>query len=75
MLQVDDHAVAHYIDYLRAQDARRHQVEDKLTQMVDNSVTGIVAALIADDYIIILRKQVDHSSLAFITPVDANDCT
>ena len=74
MLQVDDHTVAHDVDYLRAQDTGWHQVQNKFTQMVDDGVTRIVAALVADNHIIIFRKQVDHAALAFVSPVNTNDC-
>ena len=42
---------------------------------VDDGVTGIAAALITHDQIVIVRQQIDHAALAFITPVDADNCT
>ena len=73
MFQVNDHAVAHHVDGVRTQNARRQQVENELALVVDNGVPRIVAALIADDDVVVLGKQVNHSALAFVTPVDAYD--
>ena len=74
MLKVNDHTVAHHIDGVRAQNAGRQQVQNELALVVDDGVPRVVAALIADDDVIVLGKQVNHSALAFVTPVDAYDC-
>ena len=50
-------------------------MQGKLAVFVHNGVTGVVAALIADDHVKIAGDQVDHTALALIAPVDADDCT
>ena len=50
-------------------------MEGKLSLFIDYRMSGIAAALIADDHIVVLCEQIDHPALAFITPVDADDCT
>ena len=69
MLEVDDHARPHHVDGLVTQNARRQQVQNELALFVDDSMPGVVAALIADDDIIFFAQKVDHAALAFITPV------
>ena len=72
MLEVYDHTVAHDIDRSIAENTRGKQVEDEFALFVDNGVTGIVAALIAADYVIIGGEQVYHSALSFVTPVNSD---
>ena len=73
MFRVDDHAAAHDADDLRAQDARRDQVEDEFAAFILDRVAGVVAALIARDDVIILAEQVHHAALALVAPVDTGD--
>ena len=75
MLRVDDHAAAHNADDLGTQDAGGDQVEHELAALVLDGVTGVVAALIAGNNVIILAEQVDHTTLALVTPVDTGDCS
>ena len=75
MLKVDDDAGAEYVHGVVAQYARRQQVEDELALLVDDGVTGVVAALITADDVIIRREQVDHAALALVAPVDSHDCS
>ncbi|CDD61063.1 putative uncharacterized protein [Clostridium sp. CAG:505] len=73
VFQVDNHTVAHDIDYVTAQNAGRQQIQYKFALIVDNRMSCVIAALITADDIIFLRKQVDHTAFAFVTPVDANN--
>ena len=74
VLQVDDHAVAHDVDGGLPEDAGGQQVQDEGALVIDDGVACIIAALIATDNVIIGGKQVHHTALAFISPVDSNDC-
>ncbi len=74
MLKVDNYSRAEDIDGVVAQDAGRKQVQDKPALVVNDGVTGVVAALIADNYIVFFREQIDHAALALIAPVGSNDC-
>ena len=73
VFDIDDHAVAEHVDDALAKDARGKQVEDEFPPLIDDGMTGIVAALIAADDVIVLGQQVDHSALAFVAPVDPAD--
>ena len=75
MLDVDDHADAHDVDRLGAQNTGGQKVQNELAAVVDDGVTRVVAALIADDDVVLTAQKVDHAALAFVTPVDAyNGC-
>lgn len=52
-----------------------NEVELEFAQRVDNGMARVVAALVADDHVVLLRQIVYHASLAFIAPVNAYDCT
>ncbi len=75
VLKVDDYARSEDVDGIVAQDAGGQQIQDEPALVVDDGVTGIVAALIADDYIVPFRKQIDHAALALIAPVCSYDCS
>ena len=75
MMRVDDHAVAHDADDIGAQDAGGQQVQHELAALVLHRVTGVVAALIACNDVILLADEVDHAALAFIAPVDTRNCS
>ena len=68
---VHGNTVAQNVDHALAEDAGRQQMQSEFTQLVDHRVTGVAAALIADDHIIVLGQQVYHAALALVTPVDA----
>ena len=74
VLKVYDHTVAHDIDSALAKNARGEEVENKLSLVVHHSVSGVVAALITDDHVIVGGEQIDHTALALVAPVDAYDC-
>ena len=48
-------------------------MQGELAQIVDNGVTGVAAALIANDYVIIAGEQVYHAAFAFVAPVNSYD--
>ena len=74
MFDVDYHAAAENVDNVVAQNARRKQVEYELALFVDYGVTAaLLPTLIAAYDVEIARKQVNHSALAFIAPVDTTD--
>ena len=75
MLYVDDHAVAHDVDHFFAQNPGGQEIEDKFAPFVYHRVPGVVSALIAADDVEFFAEQIDHSSLAFVAPIDtANRC-
>ena len=49
-------------------------MQGKFAVLIDDRMTGVAAALIANDDIIVLGQQVYHPALALVAPVDANDC-
>ncbi len=75
MARVNDHTIAHDADDLRAQNAGGQQVQNELAALVLDRMTCVVAALIACNDVILLADQVDHTTLAFIAPVDTRDCS
>ena len=48
-------------------------MQGELAQIIDDGVTGVAAALITNDYILIAGEQVHHAALAFVAPVDSYD--
>ena len=56
------------------EDTRRKKVKCEFTLLVDDGMAGVPAALETDDHVVVLRQQIDHTALAFISPVDAHDC-
>ena len=55
------------------ENAGGQQVQGKFAVLIDNGMAGIAAALIADNDVIVFGQQIDHASLALVTPVDADD--
>ena len=72
VLDINNHSRAHDIHCAVAQNAGREQIENKRALFVDDGVTRIVSALIARNYIKILRKIIDDASLALVAPVDTD---
>ena len=72
VLDINNHSRAHDVHCAVAQNAGREQIENKRALFVDDGVTRIVSALIARNYIKILRKIIDDASLAFVAPVDTD---
>lgn len=73
MLDVNDHTVSHDVDFVLAQNCRRQKIEHEFAFVVDDGVSCVVAALIAHHDVLFFGKQIDHSALAFVTPVDTNN--
>ncbi len=73
MVKVDDHAGAQHTGDIRMQDAGGQQVQDELALLGDDSVSGIVAALIAGNDIGVFGQQVDDTAFALIAPVDSSN--
>ena len=48
-------------------------MQGKLAQIIDDGVTGVAAALIAHDHVIVAGEQIHHAALALVAPVDAYD--
>ena len=48
-------------------------MQGKLALLVDDGMTGVAAALIADDHVIVAGQQVHHAALALVAPVDTYD--
>ncbi len=72
-LTVQGHAVAQDVDDAVPENAGGQQVEGKFALLVDHRVSGVAAALIADDHVVILGDQVYHTALALVAPVDAHN--
>ncbi len=68
---VEDDAVADDADGGGAEDAGGDEVEDVFGAADDDGVTGIVAALTADDDLGFLSEKIDDLALAFIAPLGA----
>ena len=48
-------------------------MQGEFAQFIDDGVAGVAAALITDDDVVVLRKQVHHAALALVAPVDTYD--
>jgi hypothetical protein len=68
---VQCHAVAHNVGDVGVEHAGGHGVQGKFAVVVDDGVTGICAALEADDNVGILRQHVGDLSLSLVAPVGA----
>ena len=75
VLKVDDYAGTEDINGVVAKDAGRQQIQDELTLIIYHGVACVVAALIADNDVVIFREQIDHAALALIAPVCSHDCS
>ena len=71
VFDIDDHSVAHDVHHAVAQNPARQQIQNEFALFVDDGVPRVVTALIPHDHIVIRRKQIDHSALAFVAPVDS----
>ena len=69
--RVYDHSVADHTHLALAEDAGRDEVQDVLGLANIDGVTGVVAALRADDDVRLLRQNVDDLALALIAPLGA----
>ncbi len=70
---VDDDAVADHRRDVVVEHAARHQLEGEGLPVHHDGVPGVVAALVADDHVHLLGKQIGQLALAFVTPLGADD--
>src|SRR3989338_3906474 len=70
---VNHHAVSDHAANIFVKNSRRNKMQHKLTAFLDNRMTRIVAALVADDVIRVLGEDVDDFSLAFVAPLRADN--
>jgi len=73
MMQIDDHTVPHNIGYIFVENTGWNQIQNERTARIDYGMAGVIAALIPDNDVIVLTDQIDHASLAFISPVNSSD--
>ena len=73
MFEIEHHAGAENIHRAGAQNAGRQQIENEFAALVHDGVTGVVAALIADNDLMFGGEQVDHAALSFVAPVDSDN--
>ena len=69
---VDDDAVADDRHRVLVHDAGGHQVQGELLVAVDDRVTCVVAALVANDVIVIAGDKIGDLAFAFIAPLGAD---
>ena len=55
------------------EDPRRDEMEHELTDVGDDGVAGVVAAVVAGHDLDPVAKQVDDLSFAFVAPLGAGD--
>src|SRR4051812_18094889 len=72
-LGVDHDAVADHARLARVEDPARDEVELPRLALAHDRVTGVVAALEADDHVGALGQQVDDLALPLVAPLGAND--
>src|SRR5687767_65303 len=71
--RVDNHTVADDAQGPPIEDAGRDEVENKGAPVVDDGMSGVRPALIADHRIGVTRQHIDNFALAFIAPLGAYD--
>ena len=75
IFRVQGNAVAQNVHDTLPEDTGGQQVQGKLAVLIDNGMTGVAAALITYDDVVVLGQKVHHPALAFVTPVDSYDCS
>ena len=58
---------------VRVEDARRHEVELEGAVLIHDGVPRVVATLISDDHVRLLREEVGDLSLALVAPLGSDD--
>ena len=71
--RVDGDAVADQAGLIGVKDARRHDVQLELAEIIDDRVPGVVAGGVSRDDRRALCDQVDDPALAFVSPLAADD--
>src|SRR2546427_10564779 len=72
-LRIDYHAVAKHASLALMHDSRWQKMQHEGSITYLHRVTGIVAALIANDDVKALGQQIDDLAFAFIAPLGADD--
>jgi hypothetical protein len=71
--EVDDHARSQDARGVRVEDARGNEMQLERPPLVHDGVSGVVAALVADDEIRLLREEVRDLALALVAPLRSDD--
>ena len=71
--RVDDDAVADDVHRIRAENPGGNGVEDESVPVEDERMTRVRAALEAGDHLVVRGQDIDHLSLALVTPLEAED--
>ncbi len=70
---INDHAIADDAHFARTQDAGGNQMKNIFLSLCDDGMTGVVAALGADDDIGVLGQKIDDFAFAFVAPLSADE--
>ena len=70
---MDHHAIAnHAVDPL-AEDPRGHQRELVSHPLVNHRMTGVCPALVANDDVVLIAKQINNFPLGLISPLETHN--
>src|SRR5205823_733358 len=69
---IDNDAVANDANFAAAQYAGRNQMQNVSLTTMNDGVTGVVAALTANDHVRFGRQDVDDFAFSFVAPLCAN---
>ena len=72
-LEIDDRAGPDDAERVRVEDAGRHEMQLERPVLVHDRVPGVVAALVPDDHIRLLRQKVGDLAFAFVAPLGTDD--
>src|ERR671911_409533 len=72
-LGIYDHAGSDNRRAMRIQDSRRNQMHGVTLSVHDDGVTRVVAALITNDDLRVLGKEVGDLTFALVSPLDADE--
>lgn len=70
--RIDHYAVADHALHARAEDAGRNQMQHIAVLADLDGVTGVIAALKADDHVDVAGQHVDQFSFAFVSPLSSD---
>ena len=71
--RVDDDAVGDDAGFAGTEDTAGDQVEDVFFATVNDGVSGVVAALAADDEVGFIGQEVDDFAFAFVAPLGSDE--
>ena len=75
VLRVKGNTVAQNVHDTLPENTGGQQMQGELAVLIDNGMTGVAAALITHDDVVVLGQKVNHPAFAFVTPVDSYDCS